>query len=118
MKKYALGLMFFIACFTMFSSCKPAPKETIKVTVTSLDERPVPVGGSSHATTTKFYIGASHNGKTEMFICEDDFMESKYNNSEIFYSLKEGQSYFFEVKGYGKSGWHDYRNIISVRAAN
>lgn len=68
--------------------------------------------------------GSSKNLKTEIrylvitdketFICESSVFNSKYNNSDIFYSLEEGKTYTFRVSGQGKSAAYDYRNILEV----
>lgn len=50
----------------------------------------------------------------ETFICESSLLNGKFNNSDIFWRLKEGETYDFKVCGYGKSMVSDYRNILEV----
>jgi len=50
----------------------------------------------------------------ETFVCESSWTNLKFNNSDIFYRLKKGNTYNFTVCGYGKSIFTDYRNILSV----
>lgn len=50
----------------------------------------------------------------ETFVCESSWINLKFNNSDIFYRLKRGNTYNFNVCGYGKSMFTDYRNILTV----
>lgn len=50
----------------------------------------------------------------ETLICENSFFNGKFNNSDIFWRLKKGNTYTFRLAGFGKSFWFDYRNIIDV----
>ena len=50
----------------------------------------------------------------ETFICAPSFLNVKFNNSDIFFRLKEGQRYHFRVSGFGKGMLTDYRNILSA----
>lgn len=51
----------------------------------------------------------------ETFICKNDFINGKFNNSDIFFKIKEGQTYTFKVSGIGKSMFFDYSNILEVQ---
>lgn len=50
----------------------------------------------------------------ETFICESSTLNGKFNNSDIFWHLKEGQTYTFKVSGMGKTMVTNYRNILKV----
>lgn len=50
----------------------------------------------------------------ETFICESSLMNDKFNNSDIFFRLKEDSTYNFKVSGNGKTALTDYRNILDV----
>lgn len=50
----------------------------------------------------------------ETFICESSLLNGKFNNSDIFFRLKEDSTYTFKVAGIGKSMVNDYRNILQI----
>lgn len=50
----------------------------------------------------------------ETFICQSSMLNGKFNNSDIFWRLKEGDTYTFKVCGMGKSALTDYRNVLEV----
>lgn len=50
----------------------------------------------------------------ETFVCESSMLNLKFNNSDIFWRLKEDSTYTFKVVGFGKSPITEYRNIISI----
>jgi hypothetical protein len=50
----------------------------------------------------------------ETFICESSLLNGKFNNSDIFFRLKEGETYNFKVAGYGKTFFTDYRNLLDI----
>ena len=50
----------------------------------------------------------------ETFICESSLLNGKFNNSDIFWRLKEGETYSFKVCGMGKTALTDYRNVLEV----
>ncbi len=54
----------------------------------------------------------------ETFICESSMLNGKFNNSDIFWRLKEGETYNFKVCGIGKSIMSDYRNILESHETN
>lgn len=54
----------------------------------------------------------------ETFICESSLLNGKFNNSDIFWRLKEGEAYDFKVMGYGKTFITDYRNILDANKVN
>ena len=50
----------------------------------------------------------------ETFRCESSLLNGKFNNSDVFYRLKENYIYDFKVCGVGKTFATDYRNILQV----
>ena len=50
----------------------------------------------------------------ETFICKSSLLNSKFNNSDIFWRLKKDSTYNFRVAGVGKSLIFDYRNVLEV----
>ena len=50
----------------------------------------------------------------ETFICENSMLNGKFNNSDIFFRLKEDSTYTFEVCDIGKTAISDYRNILDI----
>lgn len=50
----------------------------------------------------------------ETFVCESSLLNGKFNNSDIFFHLKQDSTYTFKVVGYGKTFITDYRNILEV----
>jgi hypothetical protein len=50
----------------------------------------------------------------ETFICENSFLNGKFNNSDVFWHLRKDSIYSFKVAGQGKSIFFDYRNILEV----
>jgi hypothetical protein len=52
----------------------------------------------------------------ETLICESSMLNGKFNNSDIFFRLKENKKYRFKVCGIGKSFFTDYRNILEVES--
>lgn len=50
----------------------------------------------------------------ETFICKNSLLNGKFNNSDIFFRLKEDSIYTFKVCGVGKNIFSDYRNILEV----
>lgn len=51
----------------------------------------------------------------ETFICESSLLNGKFNNSDVFWRLKEGETYDFTVVGYGKTFATDYRNVLEAK---
>lgn len=51
----------------------------------------------------------------ETFICESSVLNGKFDNSDVFFHLVKDSTYTFNVEGYGKSMFYDYRNILSVQ---
>lgn len=66
----------------------------------------------SKSSTDYRYIVVTNKGT---FICENSTLNGKFNNSDIFYRIKEGETYSsITVCGYGKGFFFDYKNILEV----
>jgi hypothetical protein len=83
----------------------------VTCTVTKLTEQQLVKGSAENMKTEIRYLVITDK---ETFICENNLFMGKFNNSDIFYHLKEGQTYTFKVSGYGKSFFFDYRNILEI----
>lgn len=79
--------------------------------VIKLQQQSIVKGSESAVSTEIRYLIVTDK---ETFICESSVMNGKYNNSDIFWKLKEDSTYSFKVAGYGKSFFYDYRNILEV----
>ncbi len=77
-----------------------------------LSQQKISGGGKSSMRTTFRYIVVCTN---ETFVCESAMLQGKFDNSNIFFRLKKGQTYRFKVCGIGKGFFTDYRNIIEVK---
>jgi hypothetical protein len=112
-KFFTYGIAILVLSLIIVKMYGSIAKHTVKVKIISLDKRLV---GQPGDFKEKFYITAQNltDNKTETFINEDNFWAFKYNNAEIFYSLKKDSLYTLKVSGFGKSIITDYRNIITV----
>lgn len=81
---------------------------TVKVKVNKLVTQQI-IGKES---TRYRYLIVTDN---ETFICENNILHGKFNNSDLFYKIKENQTYTFFVCGYGKTWYSDYRNVLDIK---
>lgn len=79
--------------------------------VLRLEQQQKITGSSSSLKTNIRYLVITDK---ETFVCESSIINGKFNNSDLFFRLKEGEIYSFKVEGYGKSILYDYRNILEV----
>lgn len=70
------------------------------------------ISGQNNNLSTKIRYLVITNKET--FVCESSLINNKFDNSDIFFRLKEGETYNFKVCGWGKSVLTDYRNIIQI----
>lgn len=86
--------------------------ELTNVTVKKLVAQNLVSGSSDNLATEIRYLVVTNKGT---FLCEGSILNGKFNNSEIFYSLKEDSTYNkFVVVGIGKTMFSDYQNLVSV----
>ena len=70
------------------------------------------VSGSEGNLTTKVrYLVITDK---ETFVCENSVMNLKFNNSDIFFRIKQDSVYNFRVVGVGKILFTEYRNILEI----
>ncbi|MEO6305569.1 MAG: hypothetical protein ABIP51_20565 [Bacteroidia bacterium] len=70
------------------------------------------ISGTQNNVSTEYrYIVVTDK---ETFICKIAPLNKKFNETDIFYRLVKGNSYSFEVAGFGKTLFTDYRNIIEI----
>jgi len=86
--------------------------EITNVTVKKLVAQNLVSGSSDNLATEIRYLVVTNKG---IFLCESSILNGKFNNSEIFYSLKEDSTYTkFVTVGIRKTMLSDYPNLISV----
>lgn len=108
---FVLVALFF-AIGIGFASYNALHTETItNVTVESLQQQQLISGSKNNVSTEIRYLVITDKGT---FVCESSLLNGKFNNSDIFWHLKEGKKYTFYVSGYGKSLLFDYQNILKV----
>ena len=50
----------------------------------------------------------------ETFECKNSLLNFHFNKSDVFYHIQKDSTYTFDVVGFGKSFFTDYRNIIEI----
>ncbi len=106
-----IGIAFFITLLTTFLNSGNRTEIT-NVTVKKLVAQNLVSGSSDNLATEIRYLVVTNKG---VFLCESSVLNGKFNNSEIFYSLKEDSTYNkFVVVGIGKTMFSDYPNLIAV----
>ena len=81
--------------------------------VLELQQQPIILGSDGNVKTEIRYLIVTDK---ETFICESSVLNGKFNNSDIFWRLKKGNTYDLKVAGIGKSMVSDYRNIINIES--
>lgn len=51
----------------------------------------------------------------ETFECKNSVWNLHFNKSDVFYHIQKDSTYTFDVVGFGKSFFTDYRNIIEIK---
>jgi len=87
----------------------------VDCSVIKLQQQNIINGSDKNVSTDIRYLVITDK---ETFICESSILNGKFNNSDIFFRLKENQKYRFKVSGIGKSFFTDYRNIIESELLN
>lgn len=110
--KIAMGIAtLFIAVLIgvgLFSDMRIESVKNCKVI--NLQQQQIIKGTSSNVSTEIRYLVVTDK---ETFVCESSFINGKFDNSNIFWSLKKDSTYTFKVCGMGKGFIFDYRNILS-----
>jgi hypothetical protein len=101
-------IVIILLLITSLNICDSLQVDTVKVKVNKLVTQQI-IGKES----TKYrYLIITDN---ETFICENNILHGKFNNSDLFYKIKENQTYIFFVCGYGKTWYSDYRNVLDIK---
>ena len=104
-----------IIMFIILSICLTVQNEstlsTVKCKVIALQQQSLISGSGNNLSTEIRYLVITDK---ETFVCESSLLNSKFNNSDIFWRLKKDSTYTFKVSGIGKSILYDYRNILEV----
>ena len=93
---------------SIYDSLKVSTVKGVKVE--KLEQQQIIKGSKSDMRTEIRYLIITDK---ETFISESSILNSKFDNSNVFFTLKEGGVYDFKVSGHGKSLLFDYRNILS-----
>lgn len=87
--------------------CSAKTIDTVTAKVIDLEQQQI----IKKTTTDIRYLVVTDRGT---FICESSILNGKFDNSDLFYRLKEDSTYTFTVCGFGKGFLFDYRNILEV----
>ena len=86
-------------------------------TVTITDNVRVTTQVAEGQTDSKYLIyGEDENGKTYVFEDTDTLFRWKFNSSDVFGALKEGETYELTVIGFRVHIFNWYENIIDFKA--
>lgn len=86
-------------------------------TVTITDKERVTTQVAEGQTDSKYLIyGEDENGKTYVFENTDTLFRWKFNSSDVFGALKEGETYELTVIGFRVHIFNWYENIIDFKA--
>ena len=86
-------------------------------TVTITDKERVTTQVAEGQTDSKYLIyGEDENGKTYVFEDTDTLFRWKFNSSDVFGALKEGETYELTVIGFRVHIFNLYENIIDFKA--
>lgn len=86
-------------------------------TVTITDKERVTTQVAEGQTDSKYLIyGEDENGKTYVFEDTDTLFRWKFNSSDVFGVLKEGETYELTVIGFRVHIFNWYENIIDFKA--
>ena len=86
-------------------------------TLSSTDKERVTTQVAEGQTDSKYLIyGEDENGKTYVFEDTDTLFRWKFNSSDVFGALKEGETYELTVIGFRVHIFNWYENIIDFKA--
>ena len=86
--------------------------ETVTVKVVNvIDQTNYSKNKDGDGTTEHRYLVVTDK---ETFECKNSFLNFHFNKSDIFYHIQKDSTYTFDVVGFGKSFFTDYRNIIEI----
>ncbi|HMT01788.1 MAG TPA: hypothetical protein PKD00_00520 [Burkholderiales bacterium] len=106
---FIIGVILISVSISIWSQSKVSVITDCKVITLQQQQK---INGSSDKISTEYrYLVITDKGT---FVCENSLYHNKYNNSELFFNLKEGEIYTFKVAGIGKTLVTDYKNILQV----
>lgn len=86
-------------------------------TITITDKERVTIQSAKGSTGSKYLIyGEDENGKTYVFEDTDTLFRGKFNSSDVYGALKEGETYELTVIGFRIHILNHYENIIDFKA--
>lgn len=86
-------------------------------TVTITDKERVTTQSAEDSIDSKYLIyGEDKNGKTYVFEDTDTLFRGKFNSSDVYGALKEGETYELTVIGFRIHILNWYENIIDFKA--
>lgn len=85
-------------------------------TITITDKERVTIQSDKDNISSKYLIyGEDENGKTYVFEDTDTLFRWKFNSSDVFGALKEGETYELTVIGFRVHIFNWYENIIDFK---
>lgn len=86
-------------------------------TITITDKERVTTQSDKDNISSKYIIyGEDENGKTYVFEDTDTLFRGKFNSSDVYGALKEGETYELTVIGFRVHIFNWYENIIDFKA--
>jgi hypothetical protein len=108
--KTIIGITFLLVFICCWEACN---KQIITAKVINLQQINLFEGSQNGLRTNVRYLIITDK---ETFVCENSIAHMKFNNSDIFFRLKQDSTYQFEVVGFGKSFLTDYKNVLSIKS--
>lgn len=86
-------------------------------TITITDKERVAIQSDKDNISSKYLIyGEDENGKTYVFEDTDTLFRGKFNSSDVYGALKEGETYELTVIGFRVHILNWYENIVDFKA--
>lgn len=118
MSKKGLGCLIAIALVVIAVIVIPVINfsNDHKYTVTITDKERVTIQSAKDNINSKYLIyGKDENGKTYVFEDTDTLFRWKFNSSDVYGALKEGETYELTVIGFRVHIFNWYENIIDFK---
>lgn len=87
-----------------------------KYTITITDKERVTAQSAKDNTSKYLIYGEDENGKTYVFEDTDTLFRWKFNSSDVYGALKEGETYELTVIGFRVHILNWYENIVDFKA--
>ena len=120
MSKKSLGCLTAIAlvviAVTAFPVLNFSNDHKYTVTITDKERVTIQFVAKDSSTDSKYLIyGEDENGKTYVFEDTDTLFRWKFNSSDVYGALKEGETYELTVIGFRNHLLNWYENIIDFK---